>query len=130
MNSQIIDFINQKFGCSISADYYNKYISLWEDWWRGYYKPFHHFIRTNGTEKPIERNIYSLKMAKKVCEDWASILLNEKTRIIFEDEKASEFIQGKKETGGIFGYNDFWSQANRLIEKAFYSGTAAVTIRL
>lgn len=130
MNSQIIDFINQKFGCSISADYYNKYISLWEDWWRGYHKPFHHFLRGNGMGNPIERDIYSLKMAKKVCEDWASILLNEKTRITFEDEKASEFIQGKKETGGIFGCNDFWSQANRLIEKAFYSGTAAVTIRL
>jgi A118 family predicted phage portal protein len=69
-------------------------------------------------------------MAKKVCEDWASILLNEKTHVVIGDEKASEFVQGKRETDGVFGANDFWVQANRLIEKAFYSGTAAVTMRL
>lgn len=128
MNTQIIDFINREFVCNISAEYY-RYIDIWTDWWRGYHKPFHHFTETNGL-KIVKRDIYSLKMAKKVCEDWASILLNEKTRIAIDGEKASGFIQGEKETGGIFGENDFWVQANRLVENAFYSGTAAVTVRL
>lgn len=129
MNSEVIQFINKEFDCNISAEYYEKYIAVWSDWWRGFHKPFHRFSETNGI-KIVKRDIYSLKMAKKVCEDWASILLNEKTRITVGDENAAEFIQGKKETGGIFGDNDFWVQANRLVENAFYSGTAAVTIRL
>ncbi len=128
MNSNVIQFLNNNFGCELSDGYY-KYIDYWTDWWRGFYKPFHSFSETNGI-RIIHRDIYSLKMAKKVCEDWASILLNEKTRIVIADKKASDFIQGEKETGGIFGENDFWVQANRLVEKAFCGGTAAVSFRL
>lgn len=63
-------------------------------------------------------------MAKKVCEDWAAILLNEKTSIALDDAKSSEFIQK------TLADNDFWTQANALIEKAFYSGTGAIVVRV
>lgn len=69
-------------------------------------------------------------MGKKVCEDWASVLLNEKTKCIISDKAASEFVQGKRENGGVLGDNAFWVQGNRLIEKAFATGTGAVTLRL
>ena len=69
-------------------------------------------------------------MGKKVCEDWASILLNEKTQIVIDDKTSSEFVQGEDGTGGIFGDNDFWQQGNALVEKAFYSGTGAFIVKL
>ena len=69
-------------------------------------------------------------MAKKVCEDWSAILLNSKTDAVIEDERASKFILGEDGTGGVFGRNSFWGRANRLVEKAFYSGTGAVTLFL
>lgn len=69
-------------------------------------------------------------MGKKVCEDWASVLLNEKTKCIISDKTASKFVQGEKENGGVLGDNTFWVQGNRLIEKAFATGTGAVTLRL
>ncbi|MBQ8569342.1 MAG: hypothetical protein IJ446_09005 [Oscillospiraceae bacterium] len=129
MNRHVLEFAAKKYGGSFSADYYSRYIELWAAWWRGYHKPFHRFRMNNGI-KVIERDIYSLGMAKKVCEDWASVLLNEKTHVKISDERASEFIQGKRETGGVFKNCHFWVNANRLIEKAFYSGTGAAVIRL
>lgn len=128
MNKQIISWINEKFGYNISVKYY-KFIDEWLDWWRGYYKPFHTFIFNNG-KKNLKRNLYTLKMGKKVCEDWASILLNSKTHIKISDEKTNDFVQGKRETEGVLGGNHFWTKGNRMIEKGFATGTGAVIIHV
>ena len=129
INSNILSWLNSNYGCNISADYYKNYIDVWGDWWRGYYKPFHNFTFNNGM-KLVKRDIYRLNMAKKVCEDWAAILLNSKTFAVIEDEKASDYVLGNDRISGIFGENSFWGRANRLVEKAFYSGTGAVTLFL
>ena len=126
MNKQLIAWINDKLGYSISDKYYSK-IDIWLDWWRGYFKPFHHVTFSNGKRR-IERDLYTLKMGKKVCEDWASILLNSKTHIKISDERTNLFVQGRRETEGVLGANSFWTKCNRLIEKSFAAGTGAVTI--
>lgn len=127
MNSQILDILQKEYGCGVTTDFY-KHIDLWRDWWKGYHKPFHHFKFDNG-EKMLERDMFTLKMAKKVCEDWASVLLNQKTKLILKDTASGVWLQGENETGGVLGNNNFWLQGNLLMEKAFYSGTAAAVIR-
>lgn len=129
MNKQIIQWLNSEFGYTISCDFYDKYINIWLDWWRGYCNTFHRYYFNNG-KKTFQRDLYSLKMGKKVCEDWAAVLLNSKTHIKISDEAANDFIQGERETGGVFGSNSFWTKGNRLIERAFASGTGAVTIHV
>lgn len=129
MNIQaIVELLNKEKGYNISGEYYTN-IDTWRCWWRGFYKPFHEFRELSG-ERFVERKLFSLKMAKKICEDWASILLNEKTEIVVDDKNSSEFLQGEDGTGGIFGDNDFWHLANALVEKAFYSGTGAFVVKL
>lgn len=125
---QVIEYLNKKKGYSIKGSYYN-HISEWRDWWKGYHKPFHQFKELSG-EKTIERDMYTLKMGKKVCEDWASLLLNEKTEIVVEDKASDKFLQGDNQIGGVFGVNHFWTKANELVEKAFYSGTGAIVSKL
>ncbi len=125
----MIEWVRSNYGCCAYADYYSAHIELWQDWWRGYYKPFHRYSVNNG-KKHLHRDLYTLKMAKKVCEDWASILLNEKTEVKIGDDAVNRFVQGEKGTGGVLGDNHFWVEANRLVEKAFAMGTGAVTIRL
>lgn len=127
MNTQIISWLNNKLNINLSAAYYTDYVDVWRKWWQGFYKPFHQYRFSNG-KTFSNRKLFTLKMGKKVCEDWASILLNEKTKLVVSSDKTNKFLQGEKETGGILGDNDFWLQANRLIEKAFYSGTGAVVI--
>ena len=125
----IIDILNEDLKANIPADYYVN-ITKWQEWWEGYSKAFHEYreLQENGTHK--NRKLYTMKMAKKVCEDWASVLLNEKTKITIDCEKSSQYIQGEDSTGGVFGDIEFWEEANSLVEKAFYSGSGAFVLKL
>lgn len=126
ITEQIIDILNKEFGYEIKSSYYS-HILEWDDWWRGYRKDFHQFHeKSNG--KRIDRQLYSLKMAKKICEDWASILLNEKTLINVDDPKTQLYLTGDDTSNGILQRMNFWVNANRLVEKAFYSGTGAMVV--
>lgn len=125
----IIEWINQNRGYSIDPRYYG-HIAEWVDWWRGYYKPFHSYRQINPDGSIRERKLYTLRMAKKVCRDWASILLNEKTQITIADKKSAAYLLGNTDgDGGEFGRLRFWDNGNRLIEKAFYSGTGAFALK-
>lgn len=128
MNSYIINWLNGKFDYSISTDYYEK-IEIWKQWWQGFYEPFHKIVFDNG-KKRRTRDMYTMKMAKKICEDWASILINDKTVIKLEDNYTSTWLQGENQLGGVLGENNFWEQANDLMERMMYSGTVALIVRL
>ena len=133
MNIQaVVNILNKELGANIPSDYYTR-IEEWRQWWAGYVKSFHQFRETTDNGRKKTRDLYSLKMAKKLCEDWASYLLNEKTRIVVKDPASSAFLQGKEdeqETGGVFEDIHFWEEANALVEKAFYSGTGAFVMKL
>ena len=73
----VCEYLGKKLGTTISCDFYHS-IRLWRDWYKGYSKEFHHYTDYNGKET-VDLDRYSLKMAKKVCEDWANLLFNEKT---------------------------------------------------
>ncbi|MDO5125346.1 MAG: hypothetical protein Q4D35_03100 [Ruminococcus sp.] len=128
MNTEIINYLNRKYGYDLTNDYYSK-IEEWTDWWKGYHEPFHHIKYENG-EKKRSRDMYTMKMAKKISEDWASILINDKTFIKLDDKVSERFLIGDTQNGGVFGSNNFWDQANDLMEKMMYSGTAAIVIKL
>ena len=128
INAEIINYLNRTFGYRLTGDYYNV-IALWEDWWRGFNEPFHR-IKVNNGEVCRSRDMYTMKMAKKICEDWASILINDKTFIKVDDDCTSRFLLGDTENGGVLGSNNFWEQINDLMERMMWSGTAAVVIRL
>lgn len=126
----VIDLLNKEKGYDLSSDYYNR-IDIWRDWWKGFVKSFHEFKELTGDTR-ITRKLYTLKMGKKVCEDWASILLNEKTEITVDDTASETFLHGdgNGNNSGVLESNNFWQLGNELIEKAFYSGTGAFTLKL
>lgn len=125
----VVDILNKDFGANISADYYAR-IGGWREWWTGHVKSFHTYreLQEGGSHK--NRELFTLRMAKKICEDWAAILLNEKTEIDVDDDPSSVFLQGDMDSSGVFESIDFWKESNALIEKAFYSGTGAFVLKL
>lgn len=127
----VVDFLNKEYKTEIQTEYYS-YVRKWRDWWRGYYKPFHSYQELGVDNAPIQRELFRMNMAKRVCEDWAAILLNEKTQLNIEDKASSDFIQGAEDAqgvGGVLGANNFWAEGNELVEKAFGYGTGAFVLR-
>lgn len=142
----VIEYINKKHDIKLDSSYYTN-ISLWRAWWQGYHKPFHTFKEIGLDGTTIERKLYTLKMAKKVCEDWASGLLNEELVITIDDDASKEYVLGSGNDGddvdadeegnssrslsmGMLAKNRFLNQANRLIEKTFALGTGAFVLRI
>ena len=119
-----VDYLNKKHKAKISTEYYTK-IETWRAWWENYVEDVHSYKELGADKVPRKRELYRLGMAKRVCEDWAALLLNEKTTLTIERSASSEFLQGKDGTGGVFGENNFWNEANELVEKACALGTGA-----
>ena len=126
-----VNYLNRKLGCEISTEYYNR-IREWRDWWENYVEDFHSYRELGVDNAPRRREIFRMGMAKRVTEDWAALLLNEKTTIAVNDKATSEYLQGKEGEaglGGVLGACGFWSEGNELIEKAFALGTGAFVAR-
>lgn len=99
--------------------YDNKdYIDKWESWYKGVVSSFHNYRVYNG-KNHIQLRRLSLGMAKKVCEDWANLLINEKTDITLSDE-LSQTVWEK-----VAKKTKFWRKANTGVEKTFALGMGA-----
>lgn len=92
------------------------HIDEWLEWYKGEVKSFHKYKVFNGINM-VEHERLPLNMAKKICEDWASLLLNEKVSI-----KAGEY---EKRLNEILERNNFRVRANQLVEIAYALGTGA-----
>jgi A118 family predicted phage portal protein len=107
-----------KSGYTIPPSDTYKTVGIWADWYNGRYKKFHDYTLYNGRSKQKRRR-RSLKMAKKVTEDWANLLLNEKVQVTVSDARAHEYITAALEK------NHFRVQGNKLVERAFALGSGA-----
>lgn len=127
--TQFIKYLNKEKGWELQGQYY-AIIDEWRQWWRGNYAPFH-CIKESGLDGNIHtRDMYRLRMPKRACEDWASLLLNDKTTVTVDDKQSAEWLLGDnaQQTGGELGRLDFWHNANTLVELAFRSGTGAFVL--
>ena len=125
----ILSYLKDRFGYdNVDRNFYHR-IREWDRWYSGNGTDFHR-TRVNNGLSVIEHDLSQMNMAKKVAEDWANLLMNEKTRIDTDDEISGEFLRGKNGKGGILGENDFWTGINQLVERSFALGTGAVVLRL
>lgn len=85
------------------------YLPTWQQWYKGYDATFHNYQVYTGRDW-YTREYKKLKIAKKACEDYANLLLNEKCDIIIKD---------KDKLDDILYSNNFWVNANNLIEVSF-----------
>lgn len=127
----IIKYVGSRFSsCYSNSNYYTN-IGEWLDWYKGTLKSFHTVKISNGLTTPT-RDIYALKVAKRVCEDWSSSMLNEDVKIVINstNKKSSIFVQGSKGNGGVLGSNNFEVLLSDTLEQMFALGTSAFVIDL
>lgn len=90
----------------------------WKSWYRSDVNAFHNYnLIINGNTKQFQR--LSLNMAKKLCEDWGSLLFNEKVTITVDNEEANEVLHD------VLKKNNFVESESNFIEKVFALGTGA-----
>lgn len=103
-------------GYQVATDETYQHIDEWLEWYQNDVGKFHKYTLFNGMVATTQER-YKLGMAKKVCEDWANLLLNEKVAI-----QAGDYSKRLEE---ILKCNNFYVRANQLAEIAFALGTAA-----
>lgn len=102
---------------SVPQSFYSM-IDVWNRWYEGDVKDFHHYTVYNGLAD-VECKRYSVGMGKKVCEDWADLLMNEKVQITLEGQKEQAFVDD------VFDNNNFWVKINEYQERKAATGTVA-----
>ena len=122
MSKAVIIKLNELGYTTIPDSFYSK-VREWKSWYQGDVKGFHNYTVQNG-ERQVECRRYSLGMGKKLCEDWANLLMNEKVQITLEGEKEQKFIDL------VLTENNFTVKANEMQEMKSALGTVAYVPRV
>lgn len=124
MNDIILKYLSKKGYRTVSTDYYT-FIEMWENWWKNNVD-FHKYHDSTGKE----RKMFSLGMAKRVSEDWASILFTERDEIVTQANISQQTQDNNdylnKQLKSLKVYKDLPTA----IEKAMAMGTAGATMRV
>lgn len=97
------------------------HIAQWYSWYTNdndFYKV--KYIST--ARKRKERRRYSLRPARKVCKEWASLILNEETKISVNNASANAWLTDYLDRTG------FWFTGQMSIERSFAMGTGALVL--
>lgn len=122
MSNAVIIKLNEMGYTTIPDSFYSK-VYEWKSWYQGNVKGFHNYTVKNG-ERQVKCRRYSLGMGKKLCEDWANLLMNEKVQITLEGQKEQDFIDL------VLTENNFTVKANEMQEMKSALGTVAYVPRV
>lgn len=103
---------------TVPNEFYTQNIDLWQKWYEGKVNKFHNYKVWNGSSY-VNCQRYSTGMAKKVSEDWANLLFNEKVAVTLEGKSEQEFYDE------VTKENNFRVKCNEMQEKKAALGTGA-----
>lgn len=115
MSNKIQQYLREHKYNTAPDDTYS-HIDKWLEWYQGDVEKFHTYKIYNGSTT-TEHKRYSMGMAKKICEDWANLILNEKVSI-----KAGSY---EDRLNKILEANNFRVRGNQLLELSYALGTGA-----
>lgn len=110
-------YLNKAGYDTVDASFYSL-IRVWKSWYIGDVNKFHRYKMYNGKDHVPCRRL-SLGMAKKLSEDIADLLLNERVQITIQDETTNEFVMN------VLDDNNFSVIGNDYQERKAYTGTVA-----
>lgn len=118
----IFQKLKEKGFTTVPEGFYG-YIDLWRSWYNGDVKAFHSYKVFNG-QKMLHCRRYTLGMGKKVAEDWANLLMNERVAITLEGQREQAFFDQ------VCRENNFAVKINEYQELKAGLGTAAYVARV
>lgn len=124
MNKVVLEYLKEQGFDTVLSDYYD-WVQLWENWWKNEVD-FHKYHDQTGQE----RKQYALGMAKRVSEDWSSILFTERDEIITEAKTQKQTKANNEFLGKQLKILEVYKDLPIAIEKAMATGTAGAIIRV
>ena len=124
MNEVVLKYLKKQGYENVSTSYY-KWIDLWESWWRNEVD-FHKYRDDSGQE----RTMYTLGMAKRMSEDWASILFTERDEVTTEASTAKQTELNNEYLDKQLKILKVYKDLPTAIEKAMATGTAGAILRV
>ena len=124
MNSVVLKYLSNKGYKTVSTDYYN-FIETWEDWWRNDVE-FHQYHDSTGKK----RKMFSLGMAKRLAEDWSSILFTERDKITTKAKTNQQTEINNNYLNNQLKVLKVYKDLPIAIEKAMAMGTSGATMRV
>ncbi len=114
----IFSYFRRKGIDTLDATFYRK-IEEWKSWYNGNVRNFSFYRVYTGQGSYTKRKRKTMGMAKKVCEDIADLLLNERVKFVFSDDATGAFVQE------VLDENQFLVFGNDYQERKAYTGTVA-----
>lgn len=119
---EILDIIRDAGYTTVPEAFYKR-LEQYREWYEGYVGSFHSYrLYTGQGYKTLRR--YSACMAKRVCEDWGNLLMNEKCKVTAEGSAEQEYIDS------VFDLNNFRVKASEMQELKAAYGTVAYIPRV
>ena len=127
MIDKIIKKLTSFLGYEIQVGEYYDLVQIWKNWYDGYVKDFHSKMENGHLVRK-----YSMGMAKKIGEDYASMVVNEQTKIQTPDKAVEKFLVGDEDnSGGVLKDVNFWKNLNDYCERMYgYAGAIAGIVGL
>lgn len=88
----IFSYFQNKGIDTLNPAFYRQ-IEVWRSWYNSNVRRFHRYRVYRGNGSYVNCTRYALGMAKKVCEDMADLLLNEKVTVTIADPVTDEFVK-------------------------------------
>ena len=92
----------------------------WLSWYRGEVNDFHFYDIKSINGLKVGKRKMGLNMAKKVVEDWQSLLFNERVTLTVNDDNAQAILDN------ILYDNNFINEMSNFIELTFVYGTGVI----
>ena len=124
MNNVVLKYLKSKGYNTVSTDYYN-FVETWESWWKNQVD-FHKYHDQTGKE----RKMFSLGMAKRLAEDWSSILFTERDEITTKANTDEQTEVNNEYLNNQLKILKVYKDLPIAIEKAMAMGTAGATMRV
>ena len=94
------------------------HIRSWHEWMEAS-GSFYDYRDQDGFGRVYEVHRRSIHPAMRVCKEWGSLLLNDKTQVVCEDQACTDYL------GSYFSSTNFMPMAQATVVRAFGMGTGA-----
>ena len=108
----------RSMGFQLPLEPMESYIRSWHEWMQAS-GSFYDYRDSDGFGRIYEVHRRSIHPAMRVCREWGSLLLNDKTQVVCEDQACTDWLQE------YFTQTGFFPSAQATVVRAFGMGTGA-----